>query len=92
MRKLGIADINKDYWMAARQRTTSDIVNFGIIGCNGYSLGHYSLLEFRNRNNKVDIWAYDDDNFGLRPVFKLRSNVRITGGSGTRTNPYKLGI
>ena len=29
---------------------------------------------------------------GLRPVFTLKSNVKVTGGSGTSDNPYTLGV
>lgn len=29
---------------------------------------------------------------GLRPVFTLKSNVKITGGNGTASNPYTLGV
>ena len=28
---------------------------------------------------------------GLRPVFKLKSTLIITGGSGTSSSPYTLG-
>ena len=29
---------------------------------------------------------------GIRPVVVLKSNVKVTGGSGTSNNPYTLGI
>ena len=29
---------------------------------------------------------------GLRPVFILNSNVKVTGGSGNSSSPYTLGI
>ena len=29
---------------------------------------------------------------GLRPVFTLKSNVKVTGGSGTSASPYTLGV
>ena len=29
---------------------------------------------------------------GVRPVLYLKSNVKITGGAGTSTNPYQLSI
>lgn len=28
---------------------------------------------------------------GLRPVFKLKNEIKITGGLGTSDNPYTLG-
>ena len=29
---------------------------------------------------------------GLRPVFMLKSEIKVTGGSGTEQDPYTLGI
>ena len=29
--------------------------------------------------------------YSLRPVFKLKSGIKITGGSGTESDPYTLG-
>ena len=29
--------------------------------------------------------------YGLRPVFKLKTNVKVTGGKGTSSSPYTLG-
>ena len=30
--------------------------------------------------------------YAVRPTLYLKSNIKITGGSGTSTNPYTLGI
>lgn len=30
--------------------------------------------------------------YGLRPVFTLKSTVRVVGGSGTSSSPYVLGL
>ena len=29
--------------------------------------------------------------YGLRPVFKLKSGIKVTDGSGTESSPYTLG-
>ena len=29
---------------------------------------------------------------GLRPVFHLKSDIKVTGGSGTEEDPYTLGV
>ena len=29
---------------------------------------------------------------GFRPVFTLKSGLKITGGEGTETSPYTLGV
>ena len=43
-----------------------------------------------------DGFAYGDGvndlQFAVRPVLYLKSAVKITGGSGTSTNPYTLGL
>ena len=30
--------------------------------------------------------------YGLRPVFTLKDEVKVTGGSGTQDDPYTLGV
>ena len=29
---------------------------------------------------------------GLRPVFKLKNNLKVTGGDGSEGDPYTLGV
>ena len=41
------------------------------------------------RVNDIDV---SDDLFGVRPVLYLISSAQITGGNGTSTNPYTLGL
>ena len=33
-----------------------------------------------------------NDTHGLRPVFTLKSDIKVTGGSGTDEDPYTLGV
>ena len=35
---------------------------------------------------------YANNSFGVRPVLTLASNVQITGGAGTSSSPYTLGV
>ena len=35
---------------------------------------------------------YADSSFGVRPVLTLNSNIQITGGEGTSSSPYTLGV
>ena len=46
-----------------------------------------------NNYSKLKYVNYDD-NIGapIRPIVTLKSNVYITGGSGTSSDPYTLGI
>ena len=36
--------------------------------------------------------AYAMPDFGVRPVFTLNTNLKVTGGSGTEGDPYTLGV
>jgi hypothetical protein len=55
-----------------------------------YSSNSYNVFNLRY-NGDVD---FDDANFGyaFRPVFYLNSDVAISGGTGTYTNPYTISV
>ena len=88
MNLLEIEIINKDYWLASR------VVDEGYSDCRFnvrtvYAAGYLDYSDI--------IYIYDDyiglesyDN-GLRPVFKLNSNIKVTGGTGEEGSPYTLG-
>ena len=46
---------------------------------------------YDNGYRAYDLYSYDRT-CGLRPVFKLKDTIRITGGSGTQLDPYILGV
>lgn len=58
---------------------------------DGYSLGvwdaafYQGVGEFGNRD------AYNDGIGGARPVLYLKSDIEITGGDGTKGNPFVIG-
>ena len=56
----------------------------------------YSRLAFRVASDgHVNVLSYcvvSSDQYGVRPVLYLTSSVRITGGDGTSSNPYTLGL
>ena len=88
MSKLGIgATISSNsYWMASRHvdDTIADNVFLGVRDNTGESsaLIHLELPgDGEITYSKID---------GLRPVFHLRDTVTITGGSGTKEDPYTL--
>jgi len=43
-------------------------------------------------NGKLDPWNSLASPYGVRPVINLKSNVKITKGTGTASNPYELTI
>ena len=52
---------------------------------NGYQV-------FNIRNDGIIARNYASDNRKIRPVVYLKSNIKITGGTGTSSDPYKLSI
>ena len=40
----------------------------------------------------VDYFDVNDDQYGVRPVLYLISSAQITGGNGTSSSPYTLGL
>lgn len=89
MKMLGIYSIGEDYWLASRNVTSS------------YPGKNYSLYYMSSgaSNPSVDTICYSASSssisyhctHGLRPVFILRDDIIITGGSGTEYDPYTLG-
>ena len=89
MEALGIVDISEDYWIMRR-----------VIGCGTYDTyfdikcllaggGQFgcSLCYIEKEGNIQSVSISN----GLRPVFHLKQGIKITGGSGTKTDPYTLG-
>ena len=90
MELLEINDINDIYWLASRfvnsyatssgfrvrYVSSSGNVNYGIL-CNVHSRGD------PDANNL---------SYGLRPVFTLKSGIKVTGGNGESGTPYTLGL
>ena len=59
-------------------------------------LAHYAKTSFSasyvTSDGNVDGYDVSDIQNAVRPVLYLKSAVKITGGSGTSTNPYTLGL
>lgn len=89
MKQLNINDINVEYWLASRE-VSEDYTNyFGIrtIYEDGdLSIGNICLV---NDNSRTDEFIRSK---AFRPVFLLKSNIKITGGSGTEVEPYTLSV
>ena len=98
MEDLGINKTGQSYWLASRGKSAiTSSAAFGLYHVNG-STGSESVLQLFGMYETVD-----DSNFGelchsidyragIRAVFKLKDNVKITGGSGTQSDPYTLGV
>ena len=65
-------------------------------GIYEWLLPQFAYLSFNAFNVNADGLVYDVDVFsfeyGARPVLYLTSSVKITGGEGTSSSPYTLGL
>ena len=64
---------------------------------NGLYFGTLSLFAFFgyrdyqfNVNTSGDIYVVYEENISFRPAIQLKSNIQITGGDGTKENPYEI--
>ena len=90
METLGIRNIGKSYWLASRNvNSTSEESNFHVrgVGSSG-SLGNATLCRVYSSGRTG---AFSSSN-GLRPVFTLKSDIKVTGGNGESGTPYTLGV
>ncbi len=94
LKELNINQINKSYWLATRD-----------IDYSPYDITVYTGLGIRyilDTGSLYGTYLCDMDSYGsassfsytggFRPVFTLKSGVKIIGGNGTEENPYTLGI
>ena len=90
MKLLNINNIGKYYWLASRYvESESYYSGFYIRGIDSKgNLTNGGLLCDIASNGTINSDPRYND---LRPVFTLKSNIKITGGSGTESDPYTLG-
>ena len=84
----GIHNIGKYYWLASRL----------VLAGSGYSpfsvryvvtsgsLSYYNLCVVYSDGSTTG----HSNSYGLRPVFHLKSGIKVTGGDGSEGNPYTL--
>ena len=90
MGTLGIQDIEEYYWLASRDvASTSSRSGFYVRGVNANSdtLNSYTLCYVMSRGYTNS----HSETYGLRPIFHLKSNIKVTGGTGEEGDPYILG-
>ena len=79
--------ISETYWLASREwRGLSSWGNVRYVvnsSVRNHSI-YYNSFDYGIKSHE-----YTD---GIRPVFTLKSNVKVTGGAGTSTSPYTLGV
>ena len=92
MGTLVIRDIDEMYWLATRYvHSISSGSGFRVYAINpGGSLNGVNLCSVTPDGNTLYTLSASDS-YGLRPVFHLKSGIKVTGGSGTSDDPYTLG-
>ncbi len=89
MNSLGIHKIDDHYWLASRYvGSMSNGCYFGIRFVYSYGTLDDGRLCRVYTDAPRSSYGYS---YGLRPVFKLKSGIKVTGGSGTESSPYTLG-
>ena len=95
MTALGIAGISNSsyYWLASRHVHSNSYYSFFSVRYV-YPSGS---LNFNDYSNLCQVYSGGGTNAGsfsngFRPVFTLKSGIKVTGGSGTSGSPYTLGV
>lgn len=74
------------YWMASRNIWADEEYLAGSIRANVIE----DIFYYNNRNNFNNVTVFSETK-GLRPVFTLKSTLKITAGKGWENDPYILG-
>src|SRR5699024_1406589 len=90
MESLEIKDIDDRYWLASRGVSShSDNSGFRVrYVSTGGSVSYDSLCYVYSSGFTNASIASN----GLRPVFTLKSGIKVTGGNGESGTPYTLGL
>ena len=86
-----IRNIGTSYWLASHHESSySDGTRFfemDYVTSKGSDVSCDLCTVFKGSNRES--FAYS---MGLRPVFKLKSGIKVTGGTGKKADPYILGV
>lgn len=57
-----------------------------------WTLNNYDTSKINNVGNSGDLFSnfYSNADLGIKPAMNLKSNVVITGGDGTKSNPFTI--
>ena len=90
MMTLEINDIDDYYWLASRYVfSNSNGSDFGVryVATSG-GVGSNGLCDVYSDGRAIA----NDVSTGLRPVFTLKSGIKVTSGNGESGTPYTLGL
>ena len=89
MKVLEINNIGKGYWLASRNVFSGSLdSNFDVryVSSSGFLSSNYLFHVFSGGDTFLRSYSN-----GLRPVFVLKSGIKVTGGNGEESSPYTLG-
>ena len=92
MEALEINNIADAYWLASRYvRSGSNSSSFCVryVDASGDVYSDYIGLCRESYSGGAHAYSYSN---GLRPVFTLKSGIKVTGGNGESGTPYTLGL
>ncbi len=89
MTALNIHDINNRYWLTSRS----------VQSLSAHTYFHVRYVDDSGNLNGDELFFVDSNDYtgsdsntnGLRPIFHLKSGLKVTGGNGTSDSPYTLG-
>ena len=88
--KINAWKLSNTYWLASRQIDTGSIsTDFNALNVFFLDGGIYKTT-LCQVCSKGEAYCQGEGGFGLRPIFYLKSNVKISGGQGTSDSPYEL--
>ena len=88
---LGIEGIDEYYWLASRGEVSSFSSRSTFTVRYAYPSGSIYGKELLGVNSSGRAYSLGAAN-GIRPVFTLKPDIKITGGNGEESSPYTLGI
>ena len=104
MKKLNIAALDFEYWLSSRyvyvyqnaSDSTRNYIKFDVRyvmrKSSSTDLEYYLSRRVIGGVNAKGILSGDSTSYSIRPIFKLKDGIKITGGSGTESDPYTLGV
>ena len=90
METLGIKTLENEYWIASNSRSQDSDFYIWFNVRKTTSEGNVTSSNLFRIYSSGSLPSYSES-CGLRPVFTLKSTIKITGGSGTKEAPYTLG-
>ena len=89
MDDLRIDDIDEDYWLASRRVYSNSNQSDGSIRYVD-SRGNATYAQQMINMTRYGTHFTQSSTKGLRPVFHLKSGLKVTGGTGDEDDPYIL--